>query len=221
MLGSHNSLSGYPVKHILLKPFNFISKCQSKTLEEQYLSGVRSFDLRFAKYAGEWYGAHGMMLYTIDLYTTLELLSKLSTEKDPVYFRVIVEDTFFKKSEAEGLALLIEKWLYDHHTTLIPLYIRSKRTWRLVRVYEGDKSWINYDTNSLTENDRDSLCLKVSQMYELQTSNDKLNFIGCYESAGIPLLLGLPYPKLAANSLTPIALKKNWKKNDVPVVDFI
>ena len=58
-------------------------------------------------------------------------------------------------------------------------------------------------------------------MYELKTTDDRINFIGCYESAGIPILFGLPFPKLAANAITPIVLKKEWKVNDCPVVDFI
>jgi hypothetical protein len=31
----------------------------------------------------------------------------------------------------------------------------------------------------------------------------------------------VPLPRLAASSLTPIALKKKWKENDCPVVDFL
>jgi hypothetical protein len=87
--------------------------------------------------------------------------------------------------------------------------------------FEANKACANFDIHPLTENDRDSLCAKVAQMYELQTTDDKINFIGCYESAGVPWLLGLPLPRLAAKALTPIALKKKWKENDCPVVDFL
>jgi hypothetical protein len=233
MLATHDSLTSYPIKSWWLKPFAWTCKCQDKTLEEQHAAGARSFDLRFAKYKGKWYAAHGAMIYNITLNEVIEELSGL---EKPVYFRVLCEDTFYRKSDAKELASEVGKLVRYYATCnihLSPLYVRSKRTWELTAEYTHNRECANYDTNPLTENDRDSLCAKVAQIYELQTSDDKLNFIGCYESAGIPvrvfgkqLYVGktkieIPYPRLAAKSLTPIALRKKWKENDVPVVDFI
>jgi hypothetical protein len=221
MLATHDSLTACPVKSWWLKPFNFLCRCQDKTLEEQYAAGARSFDLRFAKYRGKWYGAHGAMLYGV---TPEEALKRLASLSSPVYFRVLCEDTFYRKSDAVELAHLIDENIARHKAAgieLKPLYVRSKRTWEPVRGYESNGECVSFDTNPLTENDRDSLCAKVARMYELQTTDDRLNFIGCYESGGIPALFGLPYPLLAAKALTPIALKKKWKENDVPVVDFL
>jgi hypothetical protein len=223
MIATHDSLTGYPIKSGWLKPFNFLCKCQDKTLKAQYAEGARSFDLRFAKYKNNWYAAHGAMLYDI---TITEVFGVLSRFRDPVYFRVLCEDTFYRKSDAKELAGEVNR-LVQYYSTVTtscffkPLYVRSKRTWEPVAEYSYNKECANFDINPLTENDRDSLCAKVAQMYELQTTDDKLNFVGCYESAGIPALFGLPYPRLAAKALTPIALKKKWKKNDVPVVDFL
>ncbi|MDR2806272.1 MAG: hypothetical protein LBB85_11690 [Dysgonamonadaceae bacterium] len=216
-LATHNSLSGYRVKTWWLRPFNFLSKCQDKTLEEQYASGARSFDLRFAKYRGEWYAAHGAMVYEI---TLSQAIRKLASLPCPVYFRVLCEDTFYRQSDAKELSMRISEEI-NELSGLTPLYVQSKRTWEVVVEYAGNRECANFDLWSFTENDRDSLCTKVAQMYELQTTDDKINFIGCYESAGVPWLFGLPLPRLAARALTPIALKKQWKENDCPVVDFI
>ncbi|MDR1336035.1 MAG: hypothetical protein LBK22_04310 [Tannerella sp.] len=221
MLATHDSLTAYPVKSWWFGPFNFLCKCQDKTLEEQYHAGARSFDLRFARYRGEWHAAHGAMIYRITLKEALKTLAALPS---PVYFRVLCEDTFYRKSCAGELAreLVREINLQDTGSVrLKPLYVRSKRTWDLAAEFKYGKECASFDTDPLTENDRDSLCAKVARMYELQTPDDRLNFIGCYESGGIPALSGLPYPRLAAKALTPIALKKKWKENDVPVVDFL
>jgi hypothetical protein len=103
-LATHDSLTAYPVKSWWLRPFNFLCKCQDKTLEEQYAAGARSFDLRFAKYRGEWYAAHGAMIYDI---TLKEAIKKLASFPEPVYFRVLCEDTFYRKSDAHALAIKI------------------------------------------------------------------------------------------------------------------
>lgn len=50
-----------------------MSKCQSKTLTEQFNAGARSFDLRFAKHRGKWYAAHGVQIYNRTLRHELHL----------------------------------------------------------------------------------------------------------------------------------------------------
>ena len=218
MLATHDSLTSYPVKYWLLKPFNFMAKCQTKTLEEQFSAGARSFDLRFVWHRGKWYAAHGIQIYSITLEESLNILMKLS-EKEPVYFRILCEDTFWK-SDCEKLYKDVVWHLGTKKHNLKLLYLLSKKTWQGYHTkFENETA--NYDTCSSMGNDRKNLCLRVARMYELQTSDDKINFIGCYESSGIPRLFGLPYPKIAANALTPIVKKKHWKDNDCPVVDFI
>jgi len=220
MRATHDSLSSYKVKYWILKPLNFMAKCQTKTLEEQYNAGARSFDLRFIYHRKKWYAAHGIQIYDITLDEALKTLNKLSTKEDPLYFRVLCEDTMIK-SDLHLLCNAILDWLNNNPNTLKPLYINSKKTWETGYEWEYVKETANYDSYPSMGNDRKDLCLRVSKMYELETSDDKINFIGCYESSGIPRLFGLPYPKTAANALTPIALSKKWKINDCPVVDFI
>ena len=219
MLATHNSLTGYKVKYWFLKPFDFMAKCQTKLLPEQFACGARSFDLRFAKHRGKWYAAHGMQLYNLMLEEALDILISLS-HIEPIYFRVLCEDTFWKKSDNEELFDKIFEYLNFQKHNIKLLYCFSKRDWLGYSMSFANETQ-NYDTYSMMANDRKNLCLRVARMYELQTTDDKVNFIGCYESSGIPRLFGLPYPKIAANALTPIVKSKKWKENDCPVIDFL
>jgi len=220
MIATHDSLSGYSLKYWFLKPFNFMAKCQTKNLQQQFDEGSRSFDLRFAWCKNKWYAAHGIQLFKITLEQALTQLIELS-KIEPIYFRILCEDTFYKKSDYKKLYVDTIKYLENHQSDKLKLlYIRSKKTWDGYST-KFEQETANFDSYPMMGNDRKDLCLRVSRMYELQTSNDKINFIGCYESSGIPRLFGLPYPKTAANALTPIVKSKKWKSNDCPVVDFI
>jgi hypothetical protein len=52
-----------------------------------------------------------------------------------------------------------------------------------------------------------------SELYHLETPDDRLNFIGCYSSKFIP--------RVTAWILTGFAKAVKWKENDCPVMDFI
>lgn len=86
---SHNSFTYLPVKWYM-KPFNFMSRCQSKTIKEQYEEyGVRIFDLRVAfDKNGEAHVKHGFMDYGVVDYNTLEWLN---SQEEPVYVRLLLE----------------------------------------------------------------------------------------------------------------------------------
>ena len=94
MIGSHNSMSYLPVRQWYLKPFGWMARCQSKTLNEQfYIYGVRLFDfrVRFDKDGGIIY-AHGPFKfgdrYGVEL-AQLDRYAELS--KETVYCRIILE----------------------------------------------------------------------------------------------------------------------------------
>jgi hypothetical protein len=214
MLATHDSLTSYKVKSWWLRPFNFLCKCQNKTLEEQYAAGARSFDLRFAKYRGTWYAAHGAMLYNI---TISEVIGTLITLRGPVYFRVLCEDTVYRKSDAAELARLISSEVAHQEVYgryLYPLYVQSKRTWEMISEYNlNNQQFADYPVCWDRHYTPAGMAYAVKDLYELQTSDDKQNLIACYSSKFIPCL--------TAKILTKIALKKLWKPNDVPIVDFI
>lgn len=213
MLATHDSLTAYPVKTRWLKPFNFLCRCQDKTIEQQYAAGARSFDLRFAKYRGRWYAAHGAMIYDL---TLEEALKKLAGLPEPVYFRVLCEDTFYRKSDAGELVQKINSEILRWKSCNIhlnPLYIRSKRTWETAAEFDKNNRCADYPALWNKAYTPSGMAEAVQTMYETPTTGDKLNFIACYSSKFIP--------RLTANILTPIALNKTWKQNDIPVIDFI
>lgn len=96
MLGSHNSLSYLPIKgwRKILKPW---AKCQDKTLEEQYNSGIRYFDLRVRKESDEWWYCHNNAIF-IPVKEYEEILNFLLEKK--AYVRIIL-DVRKKPKDAE------------------------------------------------------------------------------------------------------------------------
>jgi hypothetical protein len=86
-LASHNSWSFNKPAKWYMKPFQFIAKCQSKNIKEQYNAGVRLFDLRVRFVKKHPYLYHGTMCFGRLNYDDLEYLDKL---KD-VTVRVMLE----------------------------------------------------------------------------------------------------------------------------------
>jgi hypothetical protein len=229
IIGTHNSLSSYGTRHWSI--FGFFSKCQDKTLEEQFYAGCRSFDLRFVKYRGEWRGAHGTRIFDITLEEAFNKLIILSST-DKIRVRILHEDTFIDQPAPtiQELINLVKDYL---NVNLELVYIASKKTGNIYLAGECMNSYSFYENDVMSDNDREALCKRVAIMYELKTSDNSINYIGCYDSGGIPLRIfgkqpiifgypaQIPFPKLAANALTKIALKKKWKDNDLVVVDFL
>ena len=97
-LGTQSSLSGYPLKFWWMKFSCLFKRRQKLGLLQQYFSGVRYFDLRFAKYRGVWYGADGLHLYKVTLDSAISTLIGVASVSDPVFFRLVCEDTFYSCS---------------------------------------------------------------------------------------------------------------------------
>jgi hypothetical protein len=215
MIATHDSLTAYPVKSWWFGPFNFLCKCQDKALEGQYAAGARSFDLRFAKWRGRWYAAHGAMLYDIRLRDVIRWLCLRSfVDKEVIYFRVLCEDTFYRKSDTKKLARAIDKLLSAYPRDYVrPLYIRSKRTWETAKEYPANAGCADYNVCWDKPFTFKGMEMAKSELYHLTTTDDKMNFIGCYSSKFIP--------RITARILTNFAKAMKWKENDCPVVDFL
>ena len=92
-VGSHDTMTYLEPKKWWLKPFKFIAKCQSKTIEEQYNDyGIRLFDLRISydPKTNELEFRHGAMAFKGDVLKTLEWLN---SRDEKVYVRLILENT--------------------------------------------------------------------------------------------------------------------------------
>lgn len=75
-IATHNSATGERGRGIislLVAPF---SKCQSKTLEEQYQAGARYFDIRYRFDGSVYRCAHGLWTSKKTLYDVLEWMNK-------------------------------------------------------------------------------------------------------------------------------------------------
>lgn len=107
LIATHNSVTGekgFGLLSWFTMPF---SRCQSKTLVEQYKSGCRLFDIRFRK---SWYrknficGAHGLWETRKSLRELLDdlLIAAESNTRPPIYISLTYEGAV-KYSEIQNL----------------------------------------------------------------------------------------------------------------------
>lgn len=89
-IGTHNSMTYLKPKKWYMYPFQFIARCQSKTIQEQYEDyNIRLFDIRIKyDYNGDPEFRHGSMAYKGNVY---EILSYLNSRKEHVKVRIILE----------------------------------------------------------------------------------------------------------------------------------
>lgn len=88
-LASHNSISYAPVVQWYFKPFFWVTKCQSKSIEEQYNAGVKYFDIRL----DGGIPAHGLIHYKARILDIFEYLNS----KGDCTVRILCEN--LKKEE--------------------------------------------------------------------------------------------------------------------------
>lgn len=95
MLGSHNSLTYLPCRKWWMYLINWAAKCQNKSLIEQYIQGVRYFDIRIKcdKNIGKFILAHGIVEYKgdIDNDVLLVLNDLAAFTKENIYIRFVLE----------------------------------------------------------------------------------------------------------------------------------
>lgn len=107
MLGSHNSLSYLPCRKWWMYLINWAAKCQSKTLSEQYHSGVRYFDIRLKwdDKKEDWVIAHGLIEYKGDIRRILETLNSLADYyNERIYVRFLLE--YNKRPDDEATKII-------------------------------------------------------------------------------------------------------------------
>lgn len=76
-IATHNSVTGEKGRGLLSLLVTLFSKCQSKTLEEQYNSGCRYFDIRYKwdEDEGEYLCAHGLWTSKKTLFEVLKWMN--------------------------------------------------------------------------------------------------------------------------------------------------
>lgn len=136
MYGSHDSLTGYPVRKWWMKPFQLFSRTQSLGLVTQYRMGVDIFDIRVRiDKRGELVACHGLVEYKANVLFLIYFLEKV---KKP--YRVILENKIggikCKKGDLEYLKkeFLTPEFKYCW-------YVADKKNWSSTfnNYYEGPR----------------------------------------------------------------------------------
>lgn len=129
ILASHNTFTYLKPYYWILRPFHFMAKCQSETVEKQFEEGARVFDVRihFDKRNSPFF-AHGAMRFSGDVFNYLEILNNLSsTCKKPVCIRLIKERSGKDKAFIAFCTYVLLK--YKHLKFFCG---RDKKTWKVV-----------------------------------------------------------------------------------------
>lgn len=89
LIATHNSVTGESGNGLLSWMVALFSKCQSKTLKEQYDAGCRYFDIRvFKDWDGSWRCGHG--LWTA-WKTMSEVWTEIRSDYPDAYFSITIE----------------------------------------------------------------------------------------------------------------------------------
>lgn len=136
MIGSHDTMTYLPTKQWYLKPFKWMAKCQSKSLNEQFEKyDVRLFDFRVKFKDEEPVFAHGLMQFKGSVTDHLDYLnSAASTTNTPVYARIILESNSKMKNQDTQELLFIEfcEYITHKYTNLKFFGGRRKYDWKVV-----------------------------------------------------------------------------------------
>lgn len=102
-IATHNSATGEEGKDFLSWLITPFSKCQSKTIKEQYEAGCRMFDIRFKEVNNTFYCKHGLWTSKRAL---INILSEINSFKDSCYVSV----TYEGKNEEYDLNMVFTEW---------------------------------------------------------------------------------------------------------------
>ncbi len=136
-IATHNSGTGEKGKTFFHDLFSIFSKCQNKTILEQWNSGVRFFDLRIEN---ELHLAHGLWSSKITLLDVLDMLNEISlTDKENSTFVMItIERNYHEKtitSLVNYLMTLKKKYNNLHFVSIN----RKRPKWETVVFYNKVK----------------------------------------------------------------------------------
>lgn len=128
-IATHNSCTGEK-GYSWRKLFTLFSRCQNKTLIEQYDAGVRYFDIRIRKTKRGWIAAHGIWETKEDIYNLLTELNNHAKET------IIISICY------EGKGVYEEKdFIYELKTKfdkiIVTYYAVKKPYWHIVEWFNN------------------------------------------------------------------------------------
>lgn len=126
MYGSHDSLTGYPVRKWWMKIFQPFSKTQSLSIYEQIKAGVEVFDIRVrVGKDNELIACHGLVEYKVHMH---QVFLALQANQRP--YRLILENKLGgRKCTDEHLEYLYQTFLNKAHYRWC-WYVSDKKHWR-------------------------------------------------------------------------------------------
>lgn len=178
-LGTHNSMSYLPPKQWWMKPFHFIAKCQNKTVQEQYASGVEVFDIRIKwnRQNHTWEFAHGSMIFKSNN-NIEDIFSYLNEREDKLFIRLILEYNKPPK-DVDNISIQfqydVEKWI-EKYTNLTFFAFNRKYDWK--ELYHSNyKPIIEQAVSSMNNTLFDDWCpwlyAKINNKKKLEQGTDK------------------------------------------------
>lgn len=127
-IATHNSGTGEKGNGWLSFFSSLFSKCQSKTIVEQYFSGVRLFDFRVRKHKGRWVFAHGLWTSKDSIFRALYDLDRISKDS---YILV----TYEGKADSNFLET-VEDWFRIYNNLNLVEVAVKKPKWTVLKSEE-------------------------------------------------------------------------------------
>ena len=110
ILGTHNSGTGEELvwwQRPFSAIFHLLSRCQSRTIAEQLINGVKLFNLQVTYYRGEWRFSHGCSIYTTKLFDSIKKMKRHATKDKPIYYQIYLDKNFFTGQNVKKFEELI------------------------------------------------------------------------------------------------------------------
>lgn len=144
IVGTHNSMSYLKPKYWFLKPFNFIAKCQSLSIEEQSnICNIIDVRVYWDVKTNKWEFAHGSMSFKsdMDVYDVCDIFLKGCRERNEwPHIRIILEKVINKKNEEQEFKRFSSlcNWLETIYGTQITFMGGNyKKTWKKLYQFKG------------------------------------------------------------------------------------
>lgn len=129
-IGTHNSGTGEKGSGLLSWLVTPFSKCQSKTLVEQYKAGCRYFDIRVKEKGNKLYLAHGLWRSEKTVHQALRDLFRVVDDK--VYLMITYEGRGYSDKLLE-----LQEWIkWDYPCAVVTSLNIKKPVWKCIKVLE-------------------------------------------------------------------------------------
>lgn len=147
VIGSHNSWTYAEPRKWWMKLLAFTAKCQKLNIREQYLCGVRCFDLRIKINKDKQFTiAHGIIEYKYSFCELLNDLQYLDSKKD-TYVRVLHEVRSEKEYNEESIEA------FSNYCRILTLLFEDIKFWNGRNLYDNRKDFV-FNTKDLNCDDK-------------------------------------------------------------------